>query len=115
MQAVPPGGPPRRERPNFAALARAMRYLARYRRLAGLAYLSLLVSSAAQLAVPQVVQSIVDTVVRAAANPPGAAATGDAQRALLLSGALIVLFALARGLFAFSQSFNSERVSQSIA
>jgi len=113
---VPPGaGPPRRERPNFAALGRAMRYLGRYRRLAALAYASLLVSSAAQLAVPQLVQSIVDTVARVASSPGSAAQSGDAQRALLLAGGLIVLFAAARGFFAFSQSFNSERVSQSVA
>src|SRR5947209_183318 len=116
MQPKPPGGQrQRRERPNFAALGRAMRYLGRNKRLAGLAYASLLVSSLAQLAVPQLVQSIVDTVARTAANPAAAAATGDAQRALVLAGGLIVVFALARGLFAFSQSFNSERVSQSVA
>ncbi|HZQ99513.1 MAG TPA: hypothetical protein VFC93_11940, partial [Chloroflexota bacterium] len=86
MQRVPPGaGPPRRERPNFAALGRAMRYLGRYRRLAALAYASLLVSSAAQLAVPQLVQSIVDTVARVASSPGSAAQSGDAQRALLLA------------------------------
>src|SRR5579884_584780 len=115
MQPTPPAGRRRRERPNFAALGRAMRYLGRYKRLAALAYASLLVSSAAQLAVPQLVQSIVDTVARVAANPSTAAANGDAQRALFLAGGLIVLFALARGLFAFSQAFNSERVSQSVA
>src|SRR5438874_7542674 len=110
MQARPSGAAPRRERPNFAALGRAMRYLGRNKRLAALAYASLLVSSAAQLAVPQLVQSIVDTVARVATNPASANA-GDAQRALLVAGGLIVLFALARGMFAFSQSFNSERVS----
>src|SRR5439155_19682150 len=46
---------------------------------------------------------------------PASASGADARRALLIAGGLIVLFALARGLFAFSQSFNSERVSQSVA
>ncbi|HEY3082178.1 MAG TPA: ABC transporter ATP-binding protein [Chloroflexota bacterium] len=104
-------GAPRRERPNFAALGRAIRYLGGYRRLAALAYLSLFVSSAAQLMVPQLVQGIVDTVARSALGPPAA----GAERGLVLAGLLIVLFAVARGLFAFAQSYMSERVSQSVA
>ena len=46
-------------------LARAMRYLGRYRWIAFLAYGSLFVATAAQLMVPQLVQSIIDTVVKA--------------------------------------------------
>src|SRR5437667_12787782 len=101
-----------------------MRYLARYRGSAALAYLSLLLSVAAQLMVPQLVQWIVDAVARgasgAATGLPGPIGPGqlqraapDAERAILLAGLLIVLFALARGLFAFAQSYMAERVSQS--
>src|SRR5436853_5748649 len=100
----------RRERPNFAALGRAMRYLARYRGTAALAYLALLFSVAAQLVVPQLLQWIVDAVSRGAAG-----AAPDAESAILLGGLLIVVFALARGLFAFAQAYGAERVSQSVA
>ncbi|HEV8635590.1 MAG TPA: ABC transporter transmembrane domain-containing protein, partial [Chloroflexota bacterium] len=100
----------RRERPNLAALGRAIRYLARYRGLAALAYLSLLLSVAAQLMVPQLVQWIVDAVAGAANG-----AAPDAERAIVPAGLLILLFALARGLFAFAQSYMSERVSQGVA
>jgi ATP-binding cassette, subfamily B, multidrug efflux pump len=107
-----PGGPAGRrgrERPNWAALGRAIRYLAHYRRLALLAYLFLFISSAAQLMVPQVVQGIIDTVSQALVTPEAA------TRTLLLFFALILLFALARGVFAYAQTFTSERVSQSVA
>ena len=103
----------RPERPNFAALGRAIRYLVRYRGLAALAYLSLLLSVVAQLMVPQLVQWIVDAVTGAAGA--GAAAAAAAETAILLSGLLIVIFAFGRGLFAFSQAYMSERVSQSVA
>jgi ATP-binding cassette subfamily B multidrug efflux pump len=102
----------RRERPDFAALGRAMRYLARYRGTAALAYLALLLSVAAQLAVPQLLQSIVDAVAPGAA---GAGTARDGESTILLAGLLIVLFALARGLFAFAQAYGAERVSQSVA
>ncbi len=127
----------RRERPNFAALGRAIRYLGHYRRLALTAYLFLFVSSAAQLMVPQLVQNIIDAVTRGftaqriAALPPPAQpqalaalgwsadqftryATGG-ERALFTAGLLILVFAVARGCFAFAQSYTSERVSQSVA
>jgi ATP-binding cassette subfamily B protein len=78
--------------------------------LAALAYLSLLLSVAAQLMVPQLVQWIVDAVAGAANG-----AAPDAERAIVPAGLLILLFALARGLFAFAQSYMSERVSQGVA
>ena len=112
MAAAPGGRPaPAREKPNFAALGRAMRYVGRYRGIAALAYLALFVSTAAQLVVPQVVQVVIDTVAR---SRSGVVDSG-AEQALLFAGAPIVLFAVARGLFAFAQSFMSERVSQSVA
>ncbi|HEU5315523.1 MAG TPA: ABC transporter ATP-binding protein [Chloroflexota bacterium] len=100
-----------REKPNFAALGRAIRYLARYRGLAARAYFFLLVSTGAMLLVPQVIQNVIDAIVNGVrqADPDAAA------RTLYFSAGLIVLFAIARGLFAFSQAYTSERVSQSIA
>src|SRR5439155_20086492 len=55
------GGPPS----DPKALGRAIRYIGHYRRLAFLAYGSLLVATAAQLAVPQLIQNIIDQVVKA--------------------------------------------------
>src|SRR6266542_6104664 len=132
MRGREPGG--RRERPNFAALGRAVRYLGHYRRLALTAYAFLFISSAAQLVVPQLVQNIIDAVtqgftaqrISTLPAPAQAAALASlhwtpdqfvrastgAERALLISGLLILAFAIARGFFAFSQSYTSERVSQ---
>ena len=101
----------RRERPNFAALGRAIRYLGRYRALAGRAYLFLLLSTGAMLLVPQVVQNVIDSIVTGVTQR----APQAAEQALYTSALLIGLFAVARALFAYSQAFTSERVSQSIA
>ena len=46
-------------------LLRALRYVGRYRWLAFVAYGSLFVATAAQLMVPQLIQTIIDTVVQA--------------------------------------------------
>ena len=120
-----------------AGLARAVRYIGRYRREAALAYGALLVATASQLMVPQLVQKIIDSVSRGLIagkllELPTAVQTLAAQRlglsidrlvadrdgaetALLWAGVLIVLFAVLRGLFAFSQTYMGERLSQSIA
>jgi ATP-binding cassette subfamily B protein len=118
-------------------LGRAVRYLGHYRRLTLTAYAFLFVSTAAQLMVPQLVQNILDAVTQgfaaqriaalpAAVQPQALAALGwsaeqfagyqsGGERALLLSSLLILIFAAARGFFSFSQSYTSERVSQSVA
>ncbi len=141
----PPGGPigaaggGRGGRPKAdpGTLMRAIRYVSHYRRLALLAYGSLFVATAAQLVVPQLVQNMIDAVVKAfIANQvlalPAAVQPVAAQRMGLTlaqvqansSGATaalatvmlgIVAFAIVRALFAFSQSYNAERVSQSVA
>jgi len=121
----------------MAGLRRAIRYLGRYRRTAFLAYLFLLVSSASQLMVPQLVQNIIDAVTRGVTAQQLAALPADiqgralaalgwapeqltgyrngAEPALLWAGALIAVFAIARGAFAFAQTYMSERTSQSVA
>ena len=131
-----------RRRPDSAKrsagyLTRAIRYLGRYKRDAALAYGALLVATASQLMVPQLVQNIIDAVTRGliagkvlelpasvqslAAQKVGlsldqlVANRDGAQTALLWAGALIVLFAALRGLFAFSQTYMGERLSQSVA
>jgi ATP-binding cassette subfamily B protein len=127
----------RRPRLNVQSLPRAIRYLMRYRREAALAYGAMLVATLAQLAVPQLVQNILDSVTRgliasgvlglpAQVQALAAQRLGlsleqltqnrdGAQSALLSAGGLIVAFALVRGAFAFTQAYMGERVSQSVA
>ena len=133
------GGAGRRGAPktDLRMLGRAMGYLGRYRWIAFLAYGSLFVATAAQLMVPQLVQSLVDTVVKAftAAQILGLPAGVQAQAAqkagetvaqlqadqsgataaLVSVGIGIVGFAILRALFSFSQQFNAERLSQNLA
>ena len=121
----------------MAGLGRAIRYLGRYKRAVLLAYASLLVSTGAMLMVPQLVQNIIDAVtngllagrlstVPVAFQPQALELLGwraekfaryrdGAESALLWAGGLIVVFAVIRGAFAFSQNYMSETLSQSAA
>ena len=122
---------------DTASLGRAIRYLGHYRTLALSASLFLLVSSAAMLVVPQLLQKIIDSVINGVtaqkvATIPSAFQgqalkvlgwtaeqltvyqTG-AESALTWAALLIVAFAVARGFFAFAQSYTSEKLSQGIA
>ncbi len=126
-----PGGP------GLKNLVRAIRYLGHYKRIALIAYLALIISTASQLMVPQLVQNIIDAVTngliaqRVAQVPAGARqlalqalgwsaeqfqrySTG-AESAILWAGLLILAFAVARGFFAFAQGYMAERASQSVA
>lgn len=118
-------------------LLRAMEYVRRYRWIAFLAYGSLFIATAAQLMVPQLLQSIIDTVVKAfTANqilglpaniqPLAAQKVGEtlaqlqadqsgATATLVYIGIGILGFAILRALFSFSQQFNAERLSQNLA
>jgi ATP-binding cassette subfamily B protein len=132
-----PRNGPARERPSLAALGRAIRYLGRWRVSALAAFACLLISTGSMLMVPQLVQNIIDAVVNgltarrlsavpAAARAAALAALGwtdeqytahlnGGEMALVWAALLIGAFAVARGFFAFSQSYLSERVSQNIA
>jgi len=123
--------------PNLASLGRALRYLLRYPRLTLGATLSLVIATAAQLAVPQLVQRIIDTIVQNATNqgilslPANIQALAAQQLGLDLTSAqaqldnassvlitatlIIILFAIARGVFAFGQNFMSQALSENIA
>src|SRR5690349_16824869 len=112
------------ERPpsgGFKQLGRALRYLEHYRNTAIVAIVALLISIVAQLLVPQMIQNILDAVAQGLALQQSGdvssqeAAMSVAVSALTWSIALIILFAIARGLFAFWQSFSAEKVSQGIA
>lgn len=133
------GGARGRGAPNTdpRILLRALRYVGRYRWIAFLAYGSLFVATAAQIMVPQFVQSIIDAVVQAfiavqILKLPTPAQAAAAQRlgktiadlqatqtnwtnALLFAMLAILAFAIVRAVFAFSQMYNAERVSQNIA
>ena len=108
-------------------LARAARYLSRYRREALQPYLFLIIATLSQLAVPRLVRNVIDAVTRGViANtivprlgsipsdmlPRILQALGTtqeqlladqsgAERALISAGIAIVVFASLRGLFAF--------------
>ncbi len=128
---------PGRPKANPKSLQRAMRYLGRYSRLTIAATVALIIATVAQLAVPQLVQNIIDTIVHNAINRaileiPAAfqqlaaerlgldltavqAELDAAPRALLSAGLIVVLFAVARGLFTFAQAYMSQALSQNIA
>ncbi|HEY1410338.1 MAG TPA: ABC transporter ATP-binding protein, partial [Promineifilum sp.] len=122
---------------NNAALGRALKYVANYPKLTLGATLALIIATAAQLAVPQLVQEIIDTIITSATNQgilnlpanfqalaaqrlgidltAAQAELDAAPRALITAGLIICLFAVARGIFAFGQNFLSQALSESIA
>jgi ATP-binding cassette subfamily B multidrug efflux pump len=129
----------RRARPaSNGGLGRAIGYLTKQRRLVAIAYGSLIIATLAQLAVPQLVQNMIDAVTRSvlatriltdvpAALQPAAAAqlgttlaalqadAGSGQSLVINAALLIVAFAVMRGLFAFAQSFAAEQTSHGLA
>lgn len=106
---------------GFKQLGRAFGYLRHYRNTAIVAVVALLISIVAQLLVPQMIQNILDAVAQGLALQQNGTLTTQetamavAIQALTWSIALIILFAVARGIFAFMQSFFAEKVSQGIA
>lgn len=133
----PQGGRRRRKGPRNRSLSRAIRYVARYPKLTIIATVALFIATAAQLAVPQLVQQIIDTVITNATNKaildlPANVQTfaaerlgldltsmqadlDNAPRAILIVGLTVVLFAVMRGLFTFAQTYMSQALSQNIA
>ena len=123
--------------PNNGGLGRAIRYLGRQRRTASLAYGALVVATLAQLAVPLLVQNMINAVTEGAvANtilsiPPllrGVALTqlgqdletvqntaANAETWLMSAAIIIVVFAIMRGLFSFVQAYMAEATSQGVA
>ena len=126
--------------PKAMPLRRAIAYLGNHRRSVTLALLALVVATLAQLAVPELIQGMINSIanpdvllakgVLALESPlarEGAAAlagttTAGLNQTLLLasqllvnSAVLIVGFAIARGLFAFVQTYMAEWTSQGIA
>ncbi len=131
----------RRGRPPQArtkgSLGRAIRYLGNQRRTTVIAYGALIIATVVQLAVPKLIQNMIDTITgglpasqvlaieneaaRSAAaivfgGIDGAQAQVDsAQAALLTAIAVIIGFAVMRGVFSFLQTYMAEATSQGIA
>ena len=127
----------RRQDGGRSTLGRAVRYVRRYPKVSVAAVAAMLVATLAQLAVPQLVQNIIDTIVVSAQNeailnlPSGlqevasqrlgldleamALELENAPRALVLVGLTIVVFAISRGLFSFAQTYSSQILSHNIA
>lgn len=97
---------------DLSVLARAIRYAGRHRRVAALAYGSLLIATIAQLIVPQLVQVIINSVI---GGVQIGADTQAIQASLVAAMVAIVLFSLVRAVFAYGQQYNAERISQNIA
>jgi len=125
-------------RPTSGALLRAIRYLGNQRQTVLVAYGSLVVATLAQLAVPQLVQNMIDAVTRsvvatriltevpAAFQAAAAARLGltieelqrnaaHAEEIVINAALLILVFAVMRGIFSFLQSFMAERTSHGLA
>jgi ATP-binding cassette subfamily B multidrug efflux pump len=137
MGRPPQGGKPERAKPNWAALRRAMGYNSHYGKIMLIAYGTLLIATLAQLAVPALVSRLIDAVTNGviaqnvlqvpaqfqaqvlqqlgmtAEQAQTTAANADA--AIVAAALTIIAFAAVRGVFAFLQSYNAERLSQSVA
>jgi ATP-binding cassette subfamily B multidrug efflux pump len=105
---------------GFKQLGRALGYMRHYQTTAIVAVVALLISIFAQLLVPQILQNLLDAVALGLSLQQGdvsaqAQAMTVALQALGWAIALIVIFALARGIFSFTQSFSAEKLSQGIA
>jgi ATP-binding cassette subfamily B protein len=98
--------------PRPGGLGRAIGYLRNQRSAAILAYGALVVATLAQLAVPQLVQNMIDAAT--AGTAPGADVI-VAEQLVINAALLIVAFAVLRGVFSFVQSFMAEKTSQGVA
>ena len=131
------GGKPERSKPNWGALRRAMGYNSHYGKIMLIAYGTLIIATLAQLAVPTLVRRLIDAVtsgviaqnvlqVPAQFQPlalqklgltaeQAQANANNAQSNIIAAALIIIMFAAVRGVFAFLQSYNAERLSQSVA
>jgi ATP-binding cassette subfamily B multidrug efflux pump len=132
-----PGGKPERSKPNWAALRRAMGYNRHYGKIMLIAYGTLIIATLAQLAVPALVRRLIDAVTNGVVaqnvlqipaqfqalalqrlgltQAQVQANAANAQSNIVTAALIIIMFAAVRGVFAFLQSYNAERLSQSVA
>ncbi len=126
-----------RPKMDTASLKRAIRYVRQYPKVTMGAIAAMIIATLAQLAVPQLLQEILDTITSNILNQkilslPANAQTfaaeslgldltasqndlNGAERAIIMAGLFIVAFAVARGLFSFAQTYLSQILSQNIA
>lgn len=109
--------PQRRRRGGSAEgggdIQRAIAYLGRYPRLTAFSFIALVLATAAQLAVPQLVQQAIDTVI---SNDDGVTVENERLlSSLLWVCAIILVLAVSRGLFSFAQTYTGQMLSQDIA
>jgi ATP-binding cassette subfamily B multidrug efflux pump len=86
------------------SLSRALRYLKPYWLITSLAFLSLIISSGAGLAIPALLQRAIDQGI-----------TGRQVQVAIWTGISIAAIALARSVFTFFQGFLAARASQGVA
>jgi ATP-binding cassette subfamily B protein len=106
------GGRPKRDaNAPSGGLRRSLRYLGKQRGAVIAAYGALVLATLAQLAVPQLVQNMIDAVTQGTT-----AIDRQSGETLLINAALlIVLFAVIRGIFSFVQAFMAEKTSHGLA
>lgn len=90
-----------------------MRYLFRYKKLTIFAILAMLVATAAQLVVPTLVQNIIDAITNNALVSE--TDKSGVLRGIVIAGVIVVLAAIARGVFSFAQNLMTQTLSQDIA
>src|SRR5689334_879390 len=121
---------PKRKPGERAPLVRAIGYLGLHKRPVTIAYGALVVATLAQLAVPKLIQTMITSITDgyqanlllnnplmriASGNTPVDVLQAKADNAaplLLQATAIVVLFAVVRGLFAFVQTYMAEYTSQ---
>ena len=125
------------KQPSNGGLGRAIRYLGKQRTSTLIAYGALVIATIAQLAVPQLVQNMIDAVTNgtiangvlsAPAFVQAIAVTrlgttidqlkldqANAESLLINAALFIVAFAIMRGVFSFLQTYMAERTSQGVA
>ena len=127
-------GPGGRPGLNLPALKRSIGYALNHKRFMMTALVSMLIGTLAQLSVPQFIQDILDNVTLALAasgmaglNAAGldnlmessgfsleqlTAAANNPLQPLIVSSILILVFSIARGVFAFGQAYMAEKTGQ---
>jgi ATP-binding cassette subfamily B protein len=126
---------------NNRSLSRAIRYLSHYRSQAALPYLFMVIATLSQLVIPRLIRTIIDAVTNGVIANSIVPNLGkipantlqqildrlgitqeqliynynNATRLLITAGIAILVFATFRAVFAFLQTFWSEKNSQSVA
>ncbi len=103
---------PRQPGAPRGSLGRAIGYLDKHRRNVAITYGALMAATLTQMAVPQLVQNMIDAA--STSFVPGAN-LAHAESLLINAALLIIAFAVMRGVFSFVQAFMSEKTSQDVA